>query len=135
MIYFKKAIRLNFIVFGVLTAVMLVLALTGFVLRGEPFQTIFHYIGIVYLFVIALTVVALIATFIIGAMQMVKNRGIKKLALKTSLFFTSGVAATIIISLIRFREIFNVNLCYIPIVAVMMPSILYVIDESKKDVI
>lgn len=130
--YISKIIKIISVVFGAATAMMLVYALIPFINGKLVDRTFGYYLGILYMIILAVTILALIIAIPMGMIRNIKMNGLKKFLLRTAMSFAIGVVLAILLSLIKYKNVFSANLLYIPIAFGLMPSAGYMFIGDHK---
>lgn len=118
--YLFKIVEIIFSVFLVAVAGILILIFLNYKKINLFNDTYEYYIGIAFMVILVLTILALIVAVVIGIYRSIKINGTKKFIINTLLYILFGLALSIIFSWTKNRTIISADFLYLPISAAII---------------
>lgn len=113
------------------TAGMLIIVFITSVKSNVLRNSLGYSLGVLYLIILAVTVLAFIVAIPLGSVRNTKRNGVKKFLISTLLYFFAGAVLAVVGSLIKYRTYFSLNASYIPIASALIPSITIFFEKDK----
>ncbi len=129
--YLFKMVKIIFLVFLVAVAGILILIFLNYKEINLFNDTYGYYIGIAFMVILVLTMLALVVAVVIGTYRSIKVNGTKKFILNTLLYILLGSALSIIFSWMKNRTIISADFLYFPISAAIIPLAKYFFRKNE----
>ncbi len=130
--YLFKIVKIIFLVFLITVAGLLILIFLNYKGVKSFNDTYGYYIGIAFMVILVLTILALVVAVVIGIYRSIKVNGTKKFIINTLLYILLGLALSIIFSWMKNRTIISADFLYFPISVAIIPLAEYFFEKKPK---
>lgn len=129
--YFKIFSKIIYILFFVLTATMLIFAMTIFNQNDVEIPGMFYF-GIFFLLIFYITLITIVVDFIITMKRLTEVFNVKLILKRACFGAIVGVAIIVLLSLIKYHELFSADFIYLLIVCPILSLFSLFLDINNK---
>ena len=132
--YLKRIIKIVTAIFLIATAVMLILIFITH--GGEKIDNVPAALGkiiaISYMIILCATVLSLIVAVLSGIVIYIKRKGTGRLFRNILISFAIGVVMFVVVSLIKYRTFFSLDVIYIPFAWALIPAFSFFLWDDEN---